>query len=113
LVVPNLTRHLKKLQTLKEILSMVITSDDAKTFYSEDFKQPRTAKLQTEEFDVFMKVRNKDGERFEVSGVARKLLPAANDFEQQFFVTSRGGDYYFIPSISTLRSWGDKEWNEG
>jgi hypothetical protein len=90
---------------------IVVTSDAAKTFYSEDFNFPASVQNQTEEFSVFMKVRNGTGERFEISGVAKKIFPTANDYEQQYFVTSHGGDYYFIPSISTLRSWGDKEWN--
>ncbi|KAG6823577.1 hypothetical protein H0H93_003395, partial [Arthromyces matolae] len=57
-------------------------------------------------------VKNKANEMFEVAGVAKKILPSATDYEQQFFVTSRGGEYYFMPSLSTLRSWGAKEWDD-
>jgi len=98
-------------QTPKNTNGEIVINDEAKTFYSEEFKTPKTVKDQKERFDVFMKVRNKDGERFEVAGVASKVFPNANDFEQQFFVTSRGGDYYFMPSLSTLESWGDRKYN--
>ncbi|KAG6809521.1 hypothetical protein H0H92_015934, partial [Tricholoma furcatifolium] len=34
---------------------VVVTSEEAQTFYSEEFKPPKTAKGQTDRFDVFMK----------------------------------------------------------
>jgi len=42
------------------------------------------------------------GQNYEVSGIVDKVPP----FEQKFFATSRGGEYYFVPSISTVKSWG-------
>ncbi|KAH7335725.1 hypothetical protein B0J17DRAFT_719338 [Rhizoctonia solani] len=47
--------------------------------------------------------------KFEVSGfVKEKPLdkPDPGD-DNPFFVTSRGGEYFFVPSISTLRSWAN------
>jgi hypothetical protein len=41
-----------------------------------------------------------------VAGVAKKVVVDATSFDQKFFVTSRGGDYYFVPSIKTVKSWG-------
>ncbi|KAF8630219.1 hypothetical protein AX15_003045 [Amanita polypyramis BW_CC] len=49
---------------------------------------------------------NEKGEKYEVTGVAKKVNVSASSFEQKFFVTSRGGDYYFVPSIATVKSWG-------
>ncbi|CAE6460769.1 unnamed protein product [Rhizoctonia solani] len=43
---------------------------------------------------------------FEVSGFAQEVpenLPPGAD--NPFFVTSRGGEYFFVPSIPTLKSW--------
>ncbi|EFI27470.1 hypothetical protein CC1G_15505 [Coprinopsis cinerea okayama7 len=81
----------------------VIDDDNARTFYSEEFSPPEYESPNAE-FDVTMKVKNKEGDRFEVAGIAKKLHPTANDYEQEFFVTSRGGDYYFMPGLSTLKS---------
>ncbi|KDN36436.1 hypothetical protein RSAG8_10828, partial [Rhizoctonia solani AG-8 WAC10335] len=54
-------------------------------------------------------VEVKDGgnqKKFEVSGFAQevpeKLPPGADN---PYFVTSRGGEYFFVPSIPTLKSW--------
>ena len=41
-------------------------------------------------------------QNYEVTGIAGQVPP----FEQKFFATSRGGEYYFVPSISTVKSWG-------
>ncbi|KAH7922349.1 Dyp-type peroxidase [Leucogyrophana mollusca] len=43
---------------------------------------------------------------YEVTGWAKKVDPSAKPpFEPQYWVTSRGGEYYFVPSISTLQTW--------
>ncbi|KAK7463479.1 hypothetical protein VKT23_006828 [Stygiomarasmius scandens] len=56
--------------------------------------------------EVTLNLVNKNGEKYEVAGVAKKVVQSATSFDQKFFVTSRGGDYYFVPSISTVKSWG-------
>jgi hypothetical protein len=50
-----------------------------------------------------LKVLNQGPNVF-VNGVVKKEEP--EKFEQKFFATSRGGEYYFVPSISTVKSWG-------
>ncbi|KAG8709993.1 hypothetical protein FRC11_004963 [Ceratobasidium sp. 423] len=53
-------------------------------------------------------------ENFEVSGLAKVQPEHPNDStkpklptgaDNPFFVTSRGGEYFFVPSIPTLKSW--------
>ncbi|KAK7051605.1 hypothetical protein VNI00_004584 [Paramarasmius palmivorus] len=56
--------------------------------------------------EVTMQVINKKGDKYEVDGFAKKIDPSVVSYEQKFFVTSRGGEYYFIPSISTVKGWG-------
>ncbi|KAK7038734.1 hypothetical protein VNI00_010619 [Paramarasmius palmivorus] len=60
--------------------------------------------------EVTMQVINKQGEQYEVDGFAKKIDPSVVSHEQKFFVTSRGGEYYFVPSISTVKSWGTSTW---
>ncbi|KAG2007436.1 hypothetical protein CC2G_015130 [Coprinopsis cinerea AmutBmut pab1-1] len=80
---------------LKKAGDVVISAQDAKTFDSENLTVPNTVKSPNAKFDVTLKVKNRNGDRFEIAGVAKKLHPTANDFEQQFFVTSRGGGLLF------------------
>ncbi|VDC00498.1 unnamed protein product [Peniophora sp. CBMAI 1063] len=47
-------------------------------------------------------------DKISVSGSARVQKAGAADppgVPQQFFVTSRGGEYFFVPPISTLKAW--------
>ncbi|KAG1769111.1 hypothetical protein EV702DRAFT_1049782 [Suillus placidus] len=51
-----------------------------------------------------------DGALYEVSGFAKAVTknvapPPGADIDNPFFVTSRGGEYFFVPSVSTLKSW--------
>lgn len=41
-----------------------------------------------------------------MAGVAKKVVESVTSYEQKYFVTSRRGDYYFVPSINTVKSWG-------
>ena len=50
--------------------------------------------------DVTLRFCNNAGEILRASGVARA---EGRHPEQDFFVTSRGGEYFFVPSISTIR----------
>ena len=50
-----------------------------------------------------LKVLNQ-GQNVVVNGVTKKQEP--DKYEQKFLATSRGGEYYFVPSISTMKSWG-------
>ncbi|THU91463.1 Dyp-type peroxidase [Dendrothele bispora CBS 962.96] len=59
-----------------------------------------------QEGEVTLDLINNHNEKYEVAGIAKKVVESATSFEQKFFVTSRGGDYYFVPSISTVKSWG-------
>ena len=59
----------------------------------------------TKDGDVTLKLINTNNEKYVVTGVAKKEERGASAFEQKFFTTSRGGEYYFVPSISTVKSW--------
>ncbi|KAG2336934.1 Dyp-type peroxidase [Suillus weaverae] len=59
---------------------------------------------------VELQVTGADGALYEVSGFAKAVnkdvAPAPGaDSDNPFFVTSRGGEYFFVPSVSTLKSW--------
>lgn len=32
-------------------------------------------------------------------------IPSTQVVQPEFFVTSRGGEYFFVPSVATLRDW--------
>lgn len=40
-----------------------------------------------------------------MAGIAKKVDTSATAFEQKYFVTSRGGEYYFVPGIRTVKEW--------
>ncbi|KAF8869718.1 hypothetical protein CPB84DRAFT_1803607 [Gymnopilus junonius] len=42
---------------------------------------------------------------YTITGVIQKRDTSATAFTQEFFVTSRGGEYFFTPSVSTLQAW--------
>lgn len=73
--------------------------------------QPETqASGQTEiekEGLVTLKVINTSGKKFTVSGIAKKDQTSLNPIPEKFFVTSRGGEYYFVPSIQTVKDWAE------
>lgn len=57
---------------------------------------------------VDLQLTGKDGTTFEVSGFAKVTPKGAAPPPGEpnpFFVTSRGGEYFFVPSVSTLKSW--------
>ncbi|KAH7908198.1 hypothetical protein BJ138DRAFT_390834 [Hygrophoropsis aurantiaca] len=45
--------------------------------------------------------------QYRISGWAEKIDPGLVKPEQKFFVTSRGGEYLFVPSVSTLQTWAN------
>jgi hypothetical protein len=51
---------------------------------------------------------NNGGKEYEIFGFAKEV-PTSNvanvSGAQTFFVTPRGGEYFFIPSISTIEAW--------
>jgi len=57
--------------------------------------------------EVSLELTNSKGDKYAVDGIAKKIVPPSS-FVQEFFVTSRGGEYYFVPSIDTVKSWGAK-----
>ncbi|KAI5989297.1 hypothetical protein EDD15DRAFT_2284759 [Pisolithus albus] len=59
----------------------------------------------SQEGHVTLEVINRGGVKFEVTGVAQKLDTSATTVVEKFFVTSHGGEYYFVPSISTVKAW--------
>lgn len=46
-----------------------------------------------------LKITGQDG--FDIVGTVE--MQDTNSKEQDFFVTSRGGEYFFVPSISALK----------
>jgi len=58
--------------------------------------------------EVSLELTTIKGDKYTVDGIAKKIVPSPKSFVQEFFVTSRGGEYYFVPSIATVKSWGAK-----
>ena len=58
--------------------------------------------------EVSLELTTIKGDKYAVDGIAKKIDTSKKTFVQEFFVTSRGGEYYFVPSIATVTSWGDK-----
>ena len=56
--------------------------------------------------EVSLELTNRIGDKYAVDGIAKKKVTSKDSFVQEFFVTSRGGEYYFVPSIDTVKSWG-------
>ncbi|KAG1849193.1 hypothetical protein F4604DRAFT_94485 [Suillus subluteus] len=57
---------------------------------------------------VNLQLTGGDGTTFQVSGFAEVTVKGAAPPPGEpnpFFVTSRGGEYFFVPSVSTLKSW--------
>ena len=57
---------------------------------------------------VNWQLQSKDGARISVTGFAGVQPSGAADppgVPQEFFVTSHGGEYFFVPSIRTLKLW--------
>lgn len=52
---------------------------------------------------VVLRVTNDTLETYEVMGIAKKVDTSLETFTPEFFVTSRGGEYFFVPSVSTLK----------
>ena len=59
----------------------------------------------TQEGPVHLKVTAKDSKRYTIHGIAKAVNTSASAFEQEFFVTSRGGEWFFVPGINTLKEW--------
>lgn len=59
----------------------------------------------SKEGEVTLRVINESGVKYEIAGIAQKVDTSATAFEQKFFVTSRGGEYYFVPGISIVKGW--------
>ncbi|CAE6541043.1 unnamed protein product [Rhizoctonia solani] len=71
--------------------------------------QPTTPYTVSKDQQVNYRVKVGKGEtekEFEVSGFAREVPKNPPfDADNPFFVTSRGGEYFFVPSIPTLEAW--------
>lgn len=46
---------------------------------------------------------------YTITGTVQKRDTSATAFTQEFFVTSRGGEYFFTPSVSTLQAWATSQ----
>ena len=53
--------------------------------------------------EVAVRVKNKEGKLVDIAGFARPADLAADADPQQFFVTSRGGEYFFVLSVSFVK----------
>lgn len=45
--------------------------------------------------------------KYEVTGVARLVKESADTFTPNYFVTSRGGEWFFVPGIPILKKWAE------
>lgn len=50
-------------------------------------------------------VDSNTSEKYLVTGFPQQVNDSADKFTPDFFVTSHGGEYFFVPSISTLTAW--------
>ena len=62
--------------------------------------------------EVSLELTTIKGDKYAVDGIAKKIDTSKSSFVQEFFVTSRGGEYYFVPSIDTVKSWGHNAQNK-
>lgn len=58
------------------------------------------------EGEVTLILADQNSKKYMVTGFAKAIDDSEIAFTQDFFVTSRGGEYFFVPSISTLAKWG-------
>ncbi|CAE6500184.1 unnamed protein product [Rhizoctonia solani] len=68
--------------------------------------QPTSSFIDGRQVDLNLRVPGETLRTYRVTGhvEVRPVTQAKVDFP--FFVTSRGGEYFFVPSIPTLKSWG-------
>lgn len=59
----------------------------------------------SQEGPVHLKITSKDSTRYTIQGFAKAVETSATAHEKEYFVTSRGGEWFFVPGISTLKSW--------
>ncbi|OBZ77251.1 Dye-decolorizing peroxidase msp1 [Grifola frondosa] len=57
---------------------------------------------------VTLQFSNGNGQNVQVDGFAAPVNTSATGQPQRYFVTSRGGEYFFVPSLPTLRKWAGK-----
>lgn len=57
------------------------------------------------EGEVALKLTSSNNQKYEIFGYAKEV-PSNAPRKQQFFVKPRAGEYFFVPSISALRSLG-------
>ncbi len=68
---------------------------------------PIVAKLKSDGAIQLKVTSSEDSRTYTVQGFA-KADPTAitlKEFKQDFFVTSRGGEWFFVPGISALKEW--------
>lgn len=59
---------------------------------------------------VDIRLTGGDGSNIAVSGFTKVTVPGTEPPPGEpnpFFVTSRGGEYFFVPSVSTLKTWAN------
>ena len=48
-------------------------------------------------------VLSNGNKEYQLAGVAKHADSSVQELDQKFFVTSRGGEYFFVPSIATVK----------
>jgi hypothetical protein len=59
--------------------------------------------------DIVLIAHDMKGEHVKVTGPAIMLniVPSTRPPKEEYFVTSRGGEYFFVPSVPVLKKWAE------
>ncbi|KAF8307456.1 Dyp-type peroxidase [Clavulina sp. PMI_390] len=54
---------------------------------------------------VILNMVDKNNTKYVVTGFAKKVDTSATAYTPEWWITSRGGEYFFVPSISAIKNW--------
>lgn len=59
------------------------------------------------EGQVIFNMTDQNDVKYVVNGFAQKVDTSATAYTPEWWITSRGGEYFFVPSISAIKAWCD------